>query len=130
MSADLISAYTARLEPKQAAVCDFLRAEIEAALPQATAKIWRRRPAWFIGENPVVGYAATKSRVTLLFWNGRRFGDLMLTAVGKFSAAQIVYEDVANIDVVALRRWIKKSRTRIWDLAGTRNRLLASRRNF
>jgi hypothetical protein len=129
MSTDPISAYATQFGTKQAAICDFLRKVIEGALPRATGMISHRRPVWFIGENPVVGYSAKRASVTLLFWNGRNFGDPMLTGVGTFHAAQITYQDVADIDTKALCRWLERAGTDIWDLVGTRNRMLAPRRS-
>ena len=124
MGHEVISAYTASLEPRQAAVCDYLRKAIEQALPKANARIWHGMPVWFIGENPVVGYSAKLTRVTLRFWNGQSFGDPLLVADGKFRAAQIQYKDMADIDTKALRGWLRKARTDLWDVVATRNRIL------
>jgi hypothetical protein len=89
---------------------------MDAVLPQATSKIWHGSPVWFIGENPVAGYNVTaKKGVNLLFWNGQSFGEPALKAAGKFRAAQIQFTDVSEIDPKALRRWLKKASTDIWD---------------
>ena len=125
MSDEPISARSMSLPPNKAAIATCLRNEIEQALPKANARIWQGMPVWFIGENPVVGYSAKLTRVTLRFWNGQSFGDPNLTAVGKFHAAEIRYRNVADIDLKALRRWLRKARTNVWDMVATRNKILA-----
>jgi hypothetical protein len=113
--ADPIARY-ARLHPsKHAAICRALRQTIDSSLPRATSKIWHAIPVWFIGEIPVVGYSANKTAVTLLFWNGQSFAEPDLVAAGKFKAAQIKYTSVDDIDAKSLRRWLRKSRTDIFD---------------
>jgi hypothetical protein len=112
--------------PKQAAVIACLRAAIETALPKAAVRIWHGMPVWFIGENPIVGYSFRYTIVRLRFWNGQSFGDPRLVAVGKFRAAQIRYRDVTDIDMKALRRWLKIAKTDIWDMVGTRAKMLAA----
>jgi hypothetical protein len=107
---------------EHAAICDALSAEIGAALPKATSKIWHAIPVWFVGENPVVGYKAGTKHVNLLFWNGQSFGDPALKAAGKFKAAQIQFTTLAQIDRKALRRWLKKAGTDIWDYKAIRKR--------
>jgi hypothetical protein len=113
-----IARYSKAQPPKPAAICRLLHAEIEAALPDATSRIWHAIPVWFIGDNPVVGYKATPKQVNLLFWNGQSFGEPALKAAGKFKAAQIQFSDQAEIDVRLLRRWLRKARTDICDYRG------------
>jgi hypothetical protein len=117
---DLIARYAKAQIPAQAAICDTLFKEIDAALPKATPKIWHAIPVWFIGENPVVGYKATPKYVNLLFWNGQSFDEPALKAAGKFKAAQIQFTDMSEIDTKLLRRWLKKAGTVIWDYQGIR----------
>ena len=113
---DAIAAYTAALAPGHAAVCQQLRAEIDKALPKATSKLWHGHPVWFIDDTPVTGFNITaKKGVSLLFWSGQLFEEPLLIALGKFNAAQIQYNDVSEIDAKALRRWLKKCSTIIWD---------------
>jgi len=112
---DPITRYTETLPANQAAVCRTLREEIDAALPKAAAKIWHGAPVWFIGETPVVGYNARPKDVNLLFWSGQLFGDSALKPAGKFKAAQIQFSNAAQIERKALRGWLKKCRTEIWD---------------
>ena len=114
--ADIIAQYGNRQTGGHAAICHALREEIDAVLPKATSKIWHGSPVWFIGENPVVGYnVVPKKGVNLLFWNGQSFGEPSLKPIGKFKAAQIQLTDVGQIDQKALRRWLKKAGSDIWD---------------
>ena len=113
-----IAAYDAAQRPAEAAICRRLRAEIERALPDAASKVWHGAPVWFVGEIPVVGYdAVAKGGVRLLFWNGRAFGDPALAPIGKFDAAEARYGAVEEIDVAALRRWLKLAGTKLWDVS-------------
>jgi hypothetical protein len=114
-----IAHYVKTQPAEYAAICHALRAEIDAVLTKATSKIWHAIPVWFIGENPVVGFSITsKKGVNLLFWNGQSFGEPDLKAAGKFKAAQVQFTDVSQIDLRALRRWLKKARTDSWDYKG------------
>jgi hypothetical protein len=126
MPSDAEIATASPVGPSQAAIIACLREAIESALPEAAVRIWHGMPVWFIGENPIVGYSTRYTIVRLRFWNGRAFGDARLTAVGKFRAAQIRYRSVADIDIKALRGWLEKARTDIWDMVGTRARMLES----
>jgi hypothetical protein len=96
-------------------MCDLLRELIDKALSHATSKIWHGSPVWFIDDNPVVGYNATKTTVNLLFWNGQAFDEAGLKAVGKNRAAQAVFTDAAQIDPKVIRRWLKKSKSDVFD---------------
>jgi hypothetical protein len=114
--ADPIAHYAKTQTAEHAAICHALHMEIDVVLPKAIAKIWHGSPVWFVGENPVVGYRVTaKKGVNLLFWNGQSFGESALQPAGKFRAAQIQFTDVSGIDPKALRRWLKKAGTDIWD---------------
>jgi len=128
MSADAISSYISSLDPQRAAVCERLRKSIDAALPQATGKVWHAIPVWFIGENVAVGFTARKTGVMLMFWNGQHFDEPELEASGSFHMAQIAYEDPAQIDEQKLARWLEKAGTSIWDMAGERRAFVEKRR--
>jgi hypothetical protein len=125
---DAIAEYSKEQSPKDAAICHELRTEIDAALPQATSRIWHGSPVWFIGENPVVGYNVTPKHVNLLFWSGQSFGESALKAAGKFAAAQTQFTEISQIDPTALRRWLKKASTDIWDYQGHFARQMALRK--
>jgi len=115
--ADSLLEYDRAQAPGAAKACAALRALLDATLPRrAVSKLWHGAPVWFLGENPVVGYSVNaKHRVQLLFWNGQSFGDPALTAIGKFHAAQVQYGDADEIDPVAVRRWLRKAATDVWD---------------
>jgi hypothetical protein len=122
MNIDAITEYAKSFDSNCAASCNLLRVEIDAALPKAMPKIYHANPAWFIGGNAVVGYNVTaKKGVNLLFWNGQSFDEHDLKAAGKFRAAQIQFTDLSQIDTKALRRWLKKAKTDIWDFKGSQS---------
>ena len=102
-------------------LCGVLRTEIDAALKGATSKIWHRIPVWFIDGNPIVGINASQKKLTVLFWNGQSLGEPALAPVGSFRAAQIHYTDASELDPKALRRWLRKAKTKIWDYRGIRS---------
>ena len=112
---DPLAAYARAQPPALRTMCDRLRALIEAALPAATPKVWHGSPVWFLGDNPVVGYNATAKAVNLLFWNGRAFDEAGLQPVGKYRAAQARFSDAAAIDPKAVRRWLKKAKSDVFD---------------
>lgn len=127
MAADPIATYAKSLNPKQSAICASFRKSIDAALPQATSKVWHAIPVWFIGENPVVGYTKKPDGVALMFWNGQSFNEPTLTKVGSFKAAHIIYTDVSQISSKDMTRWLKKAATDVWDIAGLRRQALAKK---
>ncbi|MEQ1547040.1 MAG: DUF1801 domain-containing protein [Chakrabartia sp.] len=96
-------------------ICDTLRSAINAQLTGAEAKIWHGHPVWFLGGNPVVGYARLKDGIRLLFWSGQTFEEPGLTAAGKFKAANIQYVDAAQIILADIRRWLEKAERIQWD---------------
>lgn len=112
---DEILNYSKSQNERFAAICDTLRVEIEKILSNATSRIYYSMPVWFIDGNPIVGYNASSKYVNLLFWSGQSFKQPGLIAAGKFKAAQIKYHSVEEIDIKALRRWLKESKTIIWD---------------
>jgi hypothetical protein len=116
-----VTEYIHRLDSKQTAICGSLRKEIGAVLPKAEARLYHGSPAWFIGENAVVGFSARPNgAVTLLFWNGKALDEYALEPVGKFQAAQASYAAISDIAVGDLRRWLRKAGKDIWDFAGMR----------
>ena len=110
-----IAAYAQAQPAAFRAICDRLRALIEAALPKATSKVWHGSPVWFIDGNPVVGYNATAKTVNLLFWNGQAFDEPELVPVGKYGAAQALFRDAADIRPTVIRRWLKKAGANVFD---------------
>ena len=66
--------------------------------------------------NPIVGYSKQKPGIRLMFWSGADFEEPGLNVVGKkFKDASVFYNDAAEINKTALRRWLKKSREIQWD---------------
>jgi hypothetical protein len=107
--------YNAALAPEDAVICDLLAREIDKALPKAENKIWHAHPVWFLDGNPIVGYSKLKACVRLLFWSGQSFDEPSLANEGSFQAAEARYTNVDQVDVKALKRWLKKSREIQWD---------------
>jgi hypothetical protein len=110
-----IEGYHAGLDLADRAICERLRAEIDAALPDAESKVWHAHPVWFLGRNPVVGYSKLKGCVRLLFWSGQSFDEPGLTNEGKFKAAEARYRSADEIDGKLLQGWLAKARTVQWD---------------
>ncbi|MCZ7641152.1 MAG: DUF1801 domain-containing protein [Verrucomicrobia bacterium] len=104
-----ISRYATSQTPELAAVCQGLRAEIEATLPRAESKIWHGAPVWFLEGYPVVGYSIKAGKVSLLFWNGRALGEPALQPVGKHFAAELVFTEVSELDRAAIRRMLVRA---------------------
>jgi len=110
-----VRAYNDAQAPVDREVCELLLRELCAALPEAEHKVWHRHPVWFLEGNPVVGYVKLKAGMRLLFWSGQSFDEPELLAEGSFKAAEARYTAVADVDVVALRRWLEKARAIQWD---------------
>lgn len=96
-------------------ICDRLRELIEAAIPNATSKVWHGSPVWFIDDNPVVGYSASAKSVNLLFWNGQALDEADFQPVGKFGAAQAVFAAGDELDATVVRRWLEKAASNVFD---------------
>jgi Domain of unknown function (DU1801) len=118
---DGIQTYLEAQTPEHADICRRLLSEIRRCLPESSARLYHRSPAWFIGENAVVGVSVkARAGVTLLFWNGQAFEDEALLPVGQFRAAQLSYQAVSQIKTKMLRRLLKRAGRDIWDFAGLR----------
>lgn len=97
-------------------ICEILRLEIDKELVEAESKIWHRHPAWFLKDNPIVGYSKLKDCIRLMFWSGMGFDEAGLSpGTGKFKDASIRYTDVSQININDLKRWLQKSRVIQWD---------------
>ncbi len=111
-----IQAYNKRQTRSDQAICNTLADEIDARLRKAESKIWHAHPVWFLDGNPIVGYSKLKAGVRLMFWSGASFEEDQLKAgTGKFKDASITYTSADEIDLRALRRWLKKAQTIQWD---------------
>ena len=85
------------------AICDALRATIDACLDEAESKVWHNHPVWFLQENPIVGYSKLKDCIRLMFWSGADFGEPGLKpGTGKFKDASARYVHVDDIDIVGM----------------------------
>ena len=97
-------------------ICNSLSKIICDSLPQAENKIWHSHPVWFLESNPIVGYSKQKAGIRLMFWSGAGFEEEGLRVRGeKFKDASIFYNNVSEIKVNELKRWLKKSRDIQWD---------------
>jgi len=110
-----VAAWSREQAPAVGAMCEQLRGLIDAALPKAASKVWHGSPVWFVDENPVVGYSAKKTGVSLLFWNGKAIGEPALKPVGKYGAAEALFADASEIDAKAVRRWLKAAGENVFD---------------
>lgn len=110
-----ITNYNDRQELDRKAICDVLAMEIHKNLPDHEHKLWHGNPVWFADGNPIVGYAALKDSVQLLFWSGQSFDEPGLKDEGSFKAAEIRYTDEEQINTEDLARWIDKAAKIQWD---------------
>ncbi len=116
MTTDTTESYHTRQTAEDRAVCDLLRTEICAGLPDAECKIWHRHPVWFLSENPIVGYSLQKLGIRLMFWSGMGFDEPGLQpGTGKFMDASRFYTAVDQVDPADLQRWLEKARRIQWD---------------
>jgi uncharacterized protein YdhG (YjbR/CyaY superfamily) len=108
--------YNRQQTAEHKALCDLLAQAIDEHLPGAESKIWHAHPVWFLDGNPIVGYGKQKRGIRLMFWSGAGFYEVALNVVGtKFKDASIFYDDVSEIRIAAVRRWLKKAREIQWD---------------
>lgn len=108
--------YNKTQEPGDTSICDALAQEIDRGLPQAESKIWHGHPVWFLDGNPIAGYSKQKPGIRLMFWSGADFEEPGLNVVGKkFKDASVFYNEAAQINKAALRRWLKKAIEIQWD---------------
>ena len=111
-----IQAYNNALSESDRAICNVLAAEIDRGLSKAESKIWHAHPVWFLDGNPIVGYSKQKPGIRLMFWSGAGFDeDALNIPAKKFKDASVFYNDVSEIEVKALKRWLRKSKSIQWD---------------
>ena len=97
-------------------ICTQLAKIISENLPEAENKIWHAHPVWFLDDNPIVGYSKQKKGIRLMFWSGADFEEENLEpGTGKFKDASIFYNEVEELNVTELKRWLKKSTKIQWD---------------
>ena len=111
-----IQTYNEAQTPDDKRICDFLAQTIDSELREAENKIWHGHPVWFLDSNPIVGYSRQKKGIRLMFWSGTDFEEQNLGVKGeKFKDASIFYNQVSEINVEDLKRWLLKSRSIQWD---------------
>ncbi len=111
-----IIAYNSKLAAADKAICDQLAGIISHELTASVSKVWHGHPVWFMDENPIAGYSKQKMGIRLIFWSGADFEEEQLNIRGeKFRDASIFYNDVTEINVNDLKRWLQKSIAIQWD---------------
>ena len=125
---DPITAWCCAQPPAEPDICTTLHTLITTALPKATSKVWHGSPVWFIDDNPVVGYSAKAKAISLLFWNGQAFKEPGLKPVGKYGAAEAIFRDADELDAPAIRRWLRKAKTDVFDSKAFFQKLRAGQR--
>ena len=111
-----IQIYNASLGAAEQVICKRLFDIISENLVGAESKVWHKHPVWFLAGNPIVGYSKEKRGIRLMFWSGKDFDEEKLDVRGeKFKDASKFYNDVTEIDVLDLKRWLEKARVIQWD---------------
>ncbi len=111
-----IKAYNNSQSAPYKEICQVLCEIIHDELPEMENKIWHAHPVWFIDGNPTVGYSKQKKGIRLMFWSGADFEEDQLNVRGgKFKDASVFYNEVSDIDVNDIKRWLKKSGEIQWD---------------
>ncbi len=115
ISLDILN-YNASKEAKDMAIFTLLATQITKHLPEADNKVWHAHPVWFIDDNPIVGYSKQKPGIRLMFWSGKDFEEPALNVLGKkFKDASVFYNEVSEVNMEDLKRWLEKSRKIQWD---------------
>jgi hypothetical protein len=111
-----VSSYNNRQSPSDNEICDLISQTIDKNLKGAESKVWHAHPGWFLDGNPIVGYSKQKSGVRLMFWSGADFQEEELNVLGKkFKDASIFYNNISEVDIKSVIRWLKKSKEIQWD---------------
>ncbi len=84
-----------------------LRSLVDAALPDADAKLWHGHPVWMAGRKPLAGFKAYTAHVTFMIWHGRPIaGDTARLESGPHMAT-VKVRTAADIDPTAFAGWIR-----------------------
>ena len=111
-----IKEYNDKQTQTDQSICNFIAQTIDAELSKAESKIWHAHPVWFLDGNPIVGYSIQKKGFRLMFWSGADFEEGSLNVKGaKFKDASIFYNELSEIDLEDLKRWLEKSKNIQWD---------------
>ena len=112
--------YNFHVQGPNRSMIEFLFQEFLQALPTAEYKVWHGAPVWFLDDIPIVGYQDHKDGVKVLFWSGKDFGEQGLLGMGKHRAAGITYNEIIDVDIDDLRRYLRLSTEVIWDYRSLR----------
>lgn len=115
-----VVAYNNAVTGENKPVIEFLFQEFLQALPTATYKVWHGAPVWFLDDIPIAGYQDHKFGVKVLFWSGKDFSEPALMGIGKHRAAGITYNEIIDVDIDELRRYLRLSTEIIWDYRSLR----------
>jgi uncharacterized protein YdhG (YjbR/CyaY superfamily) len=97
-------------------LCNTLATLIDENLPNAENKIWHAHPVWFLEGNPIVGYSKQKKGIRFMFWSGADFEEEELNIRGgKFKDASKFYNNIEEISITDVKRWLEKSVQIQWD---------------
>ena len=111
-----IQAYNDSCSETDKAICNLLANTINSVLGDSESKIWHAHPVWFLNGNPIVGYSKQKKGIRLMFWSGADFDERALNVLGaKIKDASIFYNEISQINLEDLKRWLQKSETIQWD---------------
>lgn len=111
-----IQAYNEKQTLADKEICDLLANTIDNELTKTESKIWHSHPVWFINGNPIVGFSKEKRGIRLMYWSGADFDELKLYIVGgKFKDASIFYNNISEINLTDLKRWLEKAQKIQWD---------------
>jgi hypothetical protein len=95
-------AFDIELIGKEKEICLKLHSILAKFLTNSTSKLYHGSPVWFINGNPIAGYSIKKSGIALLFWSGQSFRSEGLKPVGKYKAAEIIFQNPEDIDCAHL----------------------------
>lgn len=89
---------------------------ISSQLNFTESKTWHGHPVWFIDGNPIVGFSKQKAGIRLMFWSGADFEEEKLNVKGeKFKDASVFFNDLDELNLDEIKRWLKKSEEIQWD---------------
>lgn len=111
-----IETYNQQQTANDCEICTILAQTISIELADAESKIWHAHPVWFLEGNPIVGYSKEKKGLRLMFWSGADFEVPELNVMGgKFKDASIFYNQITELKIEELKKWLQKSKEIQWD---------------
>jgi hypothetical protein len=84
-----------------------LRSLVDAALPDADAKLWHGHPVWMAGMKPLAGFKAYTAHVTFMIWNGSPIADDSARLEQGPHMATVKVRAAADIDRTTFAGWIR-----------------------